>query len=102
MNTTIIPEADTDDDALAMIERTHRPSWATSEGEYDYETIYYKRWMTHRTVCIDQFLNRHPLDWRFDRPADINIREDEGVMPDRARLIIADIAEAVAILEAAA
>ena len=56
--------------------------------------------MTHGTVKIDVFLNRTPLDWTFG-PTEINVLEDEGIDVDTARLVAADLAEAIATLEGA-
>ena len=97
MNATSVPN--TTDIALASIERARRPHWAP-EGTWSYDSIYYARTMTHGTVKIDVFLNRTPLDWTFG-PTEINVLEDEGIDVDTARLVAADLAEAIATLEGA-
>jgi len=88
---------DPTDIALASIERARRPHWAP-EGTWDPEAIYYVRTMTHGTVKVDVFLNRTPLGWTFG-PTEINVLEDEGIDVDTARLVAADLAEAIAILK---
>lgn len=89
--------------AVDLAERAHRPAWA-GEGEWDADSITYTREMPNRMVRIDQTLTREGEEWSFIAPAGMYVPGSHGDELDThsARLLIADLTEAVRVLGATA
>jgi len=87
----------TTDLTMEKLELLHRPSWA-GEGEWDYESIFYRRAMDNGRVTVDQFVNLHPDGWYADGPADILVRTHEGLYADDADEVAQDLSQAARIL----
>lgn len=87
------------DRTMHDLELLHRPSWA-GEGEWDYESIFYRRTMDNGRVTVDQFVNLHPDGWYADSPADVVVQTHEGLDADDAVLTAQDLIQAARILRA--
>jgi hypothetical protein len=85
------------DRRVEELELRHRPAWA-GEGEWDCESITYRRTMDHGYVTVDQFINLHPDGWYADVPADIQVRDHEGLTAGQAELVAQDLIQAAQIL----
>lgn len=85
------------DQKMTDIELMHRPSWA-GEGEWDYESIFYRRVMNNGRATVDQFVNLHPDGWYPDGPADIVVQTHEGLDADDGERVAQDLMQAARIL----
>lgn len=87
----------TTDDVMRELELVHRPSWA-GEGEWDYESIFYRKVMDNGRATVDQFVNLHPDGWYADGPADVVVLTHEGLGAEEAELTARDLMQAARTL----
>lgn len=87
--------------AVELTESAYRPAWA-GEGVWDEDTITYMREMPNSMVRIDQTLAREGEAWSFIAPAGMYVPGSRGDELDAnsARLLIADLTEAIRVLDA--
>lgn len=86
------------DVVMEELELLHRPSWS-GEGSWDYESIFYRKFMDNGRVAVDQFINLHPDGWYPDGPADVIVMTHEGLDAEDAEQTGRDLLQAAALLK---